>query len=210
MIDVRCSFTEIGYDKTLMGGIKKWAKVLWFVRWGKGCSTLPIRWMNSRSHNAWAPKRPWGNGRSPAFQPGASRVMFEEGSLNGPCPLRKGFDFVFIFMTKQKLCQKETHATHFSSLFCSSIWPWALPSTVLWLLISRVTCSLWCQHLLQRAARRRDLISPGWVLWLRRHFDKRRHKDGGGWDLLFDELSVLQHVHEPANLEAVVFPAVSP
>ena len=23
MIDVRCSFTEIGYDKTLMGGIKK-------------------------------------------------------------------------------------------------------------------------------------------------------------------------------------------
>lgn len=79
-----------------------------------------------------------------------------------------------------------------------------------WLLISKVTCSLWCQHLLQRAARRRDLISPGWVLWLRRHFDKRRHKDGGGWDLLFDELSVLQHVHEPANLEAVVFPAVSP
>lgn len=40
MIDVRCSFTEIGYDKTLMGEIKKWAKVLWFVLcWGKGWST---------------------------------------------------------------------------------------------------------------------------------------------------------------------------
>ncbi len=102
MIDVRCSFTEIEHDKTL---IKKWAKALWFVLqcWRKGWSNLPIRSINSsfeseaRSHNAWAPKRPWGNGRS---QPCSLVLQVWGRQLERPPSSPERLPFCVIFMTK--------------------------------------------------------------------------------------------------------------